>query len=196
MRVDERGHITPIVEGLRSGGDHYTSELAVGSDGRLYFGVGTFTNSAVVGVDNFQFGWLGTMPREHDIPARPAVLSGVNYSSADPFTLGDQVPCTTVTGAFKPFGTASVPGEVVASGVMANGVIYSVKPDGSDLSIVADGFRNPFGLGFCRGQLYALDQGYDARGSRPVTNSPDSLWAVNPGGWYGFPCSWRALVLV
>jgi glucose/arabinose dehydrogenase len=187
LKVGSTGCITPIVDGLRSGGDHYTSELAFGPDGRLYFGVGSFTNSGVVGVDNFQFGWLSSMPQEHDVPARPTVLKGVNYSSANPFTLNDQVPCTTVTGAFKPFGTPSTPGEVIPGSLMANGVIYSVNPDGSDLRLVADGFRNPFGIGFYCGQLYTLDQGYDARGSRPVTNSPDSLWQVTPGGWYGFP---------
>ncbi|MGB4337685.1 MAG: hypothetical protein WBK10_03835 [Bacillota bacterium] len=187
LRVEPGGCTKPVVCGLRSGGDHYTGEIAVGPDGRLYFGVGTFTNSAVVGFDNFMFGWLGSMPAEHDVPARPTVLAGVNYSSPDPFTFEQTVPCTTVTGAFKPFGTPSLPGEVVMGNLMANGVIYSVNPDGSDLQIIADGLRNPFGLGFVNGRLYSLDQGYDRRGSRPVSNSPDSLWEITPGGWYGFP---------
>jgi len=52
----------------------------------------------------------------------------VNYSSPDPFTFEQTVPCTTVTGAFKTFGTPSLPGEVVMGNLMANGVIYSVNP--------------------------------------------------------------------
>lgn len=188
LRVDSDRKVTPLVEGLRSGGDHFTGDIAFGPDGRMYFGVGSVTNSGVVGVDNFFFGWLAVMPQMHDIPYRTAVLRGANYVSANPFTLNQPVPCTSMTGAYKPFGVPSSPGEIVPGNQMANSVMYSANPDGSDLQVVADGLRNPFGIGFCPcGSLYAMDQGYDARGSRPVSNSPDSMWRIEEGGWYGFP---------
>ncbi|OPZ51133.1 MAG: hypothetical protein BWY92_00374 [Firmicutes bacterium ADurb.BinA052] len=187
-RVDEDGSATPLVDGLRSGGDHFTSDIAFGPDERMYFGVGSVTNAAVVGVDNFFFGWLGSMPRLCDVPYRAIRLRGVNYLSANPFTLNQPVPCTSMTGAFKPFGVPSSPGEVIPGSLVANSVIYSARLDGSDLRVVADGLRNPFGIGFCPcGALYVLDQGYDARGSRAVSNSPDSMWRIVDGGWYGFP---------
>lgn len=36
-------------------------------------------------------------------------------------------------------------------------------------------------------RVLAIDQGYDDRGSRPVANSPDPMWEVVEGGWYGWP---------
>lgn len=67
-----------VVDGLRSGGDHYTGQIVFDRQGRMYFGVGTFTNSAVVGLDNFRFGWLPDQPYEHDVPFRTYVLRGEN----------------------------------------------------------------------------------------------------------------------
>jgi len=159
----------------------------------MYFGVGSVTNSGVVGVDNFFFGWLAVMPQMHDIPYRTAVLRGANYVSANPFTLNQPVPCTSMTGAYKPFGVPSSPGEIVPGNPMANSVMYSANSDGSDLQVVANGLRNPFGIGFCPcGSLYAMDQGYDARGSRPVSNSPDSMWRIEEGDGTVFPITYQA----
>jgi glucose/arabinose dehydrogenase len=63
-----------------------------------------------------------------------------------------------------------------------------VRPGGEDLQLVAWGFRNPFGLAFSPGgQLYATDNGYDERGSRPVWGAADVLWKVQSGVWYGWP---------
>mgnify|MGYP001194397834 CR=1 FL=1 len=76
VRVDEDGSVTPLVEGLRSGGDHFTSDTAFGPDERMYFGVGSVTNAAVVRVDNFFFGWLGSMSRLCDAPYRSTRLRG------------------------------------------------------------------------------------------------------------------------
>lgn len=70
---------------------------------------------------------------------------------------------------------------------MANGVIYRANPDGSDLEIVADGFRNIFGLDFSpEGRLYVTNNGLDFRGSRPIEGDWDTFYEVSPG-WYGWP---------
>jgi glucose/arabinose dehydrogenase len=68
------------------------------------------------------------------------------------------------------------------------GSILRVPADGGALELVAWGFRNPFGLAFAGdGTLYATDNGYDDRGSRPVWGAPDLLWSVETGRWYGWP---------
>lgn len=189
LRVGMDGSREVLVRGLRSGGDHFTTDVVIGPDGMLYFGVGTFTNSAVVGFDNFLYGWLADMPKQHDVPCRNIVLRGINYKSIDPFALILEGEVRiTLTGAFKPFGTPSFPGETIAGHFACNGVIYRCYPDTTGLEIIADGFRNPFGIGFSpAGRLYAIDQGYDNRGSRPIAGSPDPMWEVIPGGWYGWP---------
>lgn len=187
LRVGLDGSRQVLVDNLRSGADHYTSDIAFGPDRAMYFGVGVATNSAVVGVDNFVFGWLPTMPDFHDVPARNLTLRGVNFDTVNP--LAPQLLGTRVTtGAYKPFGEPSEPGEVIVGERLANGVIYRANPDGSGLEVYADGLRNPFGLGFSPdGRLLAIDQGYDARGSRPISDAPDPLWEIVRGGWYGWP---------
>ncbi len=37
------------------------------------------------------------------------------------------------------------------------------------------------------GKLYVTENGYDDRGSRPVWGTPDVLWEVRRGAWYGWP---------
>jgi len=175
-----------IVDGLPTGGDHYTSNIVFDNEDRMYFGSGTFTNSAVVGIDNFMMGWLAEHPDWHDIPPRDYVLTGNNYISLNPFSLSE--PEIVKTGAFQPFGKLSVPGETVKGQFKANGVIYSALYDGKNLDKVADGLRNPYALGFSQeGKLLCIDQGYDARGSRPIANAPDPMWEIKKGGWYGWP---------
>lgn len=115
--------------------------------------------------------------------------AAVNFNSINPLEFGLNPSGNMVaTGAFKPFGQASLPGEAVRGSLMANGVIYQANPDGSGLRVYADGFRNPFGLGFGRdGRLFAVDVYYDSRGSRPVEGAPDPMWEVVEGHWYGWP---------
>ncbi|WNC12958.1 hypothetical protein [Brevibacillus brevis] len=185
-RVNGRGEKEILIDGLRGGSDHFTSELAFGPDGKMYFAVGTTTNSGVVGVDNAYYGWLGLRPKDHDIPARDLHLVGQNFPSENPLNKINPEE-KVVTGAFRPFGTPGHPREVVKGRRMANGVIYRANPDGSELEIVADGFRNIFGLGFSPdGRLFATNHGFDFRGSRPIEGDWDALYEVIPG-WYGWP---------
>lgn len=185
LRVHPGGEIREVlVDNLPTGGDHMTGQIAFGPDGRLYFGVGTATNSGVVGLDNSS--WLLVRPEFHDTPCRDIILRGNNYGTINIFKPYD--PELVLTGGFKPFGVPAAAGEEIGGELKCNGVIYSMNPDGSDLRIYADGFRNPFGLGFSPdGNLYTIDQGYDLRGSRPVADSPDTLWRVLENGWYGWP---------
>jgi glucose/arabinose dehydrogenase len=194
------GATTTLVDDLPSTGDHHTNAPVIGPDGYVYFGQGTATNSGVVGVDNFQYGWLRRYPAFHDIPARDVTLAGVNYESIDPFSPSNRkwyqniIPWVgprrklVLTGAYQSFGTASRPGEVVHGQVPFTGGIMRVPADGGKVEMVAWGMRNPFGLAFSPdGKLYTTENQADVRGSRPVWGVGDMLWEVKPGTWYGWP---------
>lgn len=183
-KVFEDGRREVIVTGLRTCGDHFTGDVEIGPDGKLYFSVGTATNSAVVGTDNTP--WLKLHPEFHDIPANDIVMNGINFISPNPLSEAKE---PVVTGAYKPIGVPVHDGETIRGNIMANGVIYCCNPDGSDLRIIAAGLRNPFGLKFSpyNGSMYITDNGADPRGSRQIRMDWDNFWEVIPDGWYGFP---------
>jgi len=184
VRIGDDGKMSVLVDKLPTRGDHHTNGPVVGPDGLLYFGLGTATNSGVVGEDNLQFGWLKRYPKFHDTPCRDVTLNGANYTSKD-FLKGSG---EATTGAYVPFGTATAKGEVIKGQIPCNGAVLRVSPAGGAAELVAWGFRNPFGLAFSpEGKLYVSDNGYDQRGSRPVFGAGDPLWEVKQGTWYGWP---------
>jgi glucose/arabinose dehydrogenase len=182
LRISPSGEVGVLIEGLPSLGDHHTNGPAIGSDGYVYFGQGTATNSAVVGEDNAQFGWLERHPQFHDTPCQDIVLRGVNFESKN--AKGERVR----TGAYLPHGTPSSAGQKIAGALPCNGAVLRVPLAGGPAELVAWGFRNPFGLAFDpKGTLYVTDNGADVRGSRPIFGAADVLWRVQPGRWYGWP---------
>ena len=184
LRITPGGGKTTLISGLPSVGDHHTNGPAIGPDGWIYFGQGTATNSGVVGQDNLEFGWLKRKPQFHDVPGEDIVLTGANFASRNVLT-GEG---TVETGAFLPFGTPSTPGQVIKGQVPCTGCVMRIPSGGGRPQLVAWGFRNPFGLAFSpTGKLYVTDNGYDDRGSRPVWGTPDVLWEVRRGEWYGWP---------
>ena len=188
VRIAPDGAQTVLVDNLPSIGDHHTNGPRVGRDGWVYFGQGTATNSAVVGPDNFRFGWLKRHPQFHDIPARDVTLAGDNFTPDNPLTTGDKRD-RAVTGAFLPFGTPSVPRQVIKGQTLCTGAVLRVRPEGGEPEVVAWGLRNPWGLAFSPdGRLYVTENSFDVRGSRPVWGSGDVLWEIEGGGkWYGWP---------
>ncbi|GAA4433893.1 hypothetical protein GCM10023188_24120 [Pontibacter saemangeumensis] len=185
LRISPEGNITPILEDLPTMGDHHTNGPAIGPDGKLYVGLGTATNSGVVGPDNYDFGWLERHPEFHDIPCQDVTLSGQNYASEIP--LGTKSGKQT-TGAYVSYGTPTTAGQVIPGSLPCSGAVIRVTPEGGEMELVAWGFRNPFGLAFSPdGNLYVSDNGYDVRGSRPVWGNGDYLWQVQQGRWYGWP---------
>jgi glucose/arabinose dehydrogenase len=191
LKVSSEGAIEVLVDGLPSVGEHHTDRPVVGPDGYLYFGQGTATNSGVVGEDAAAYGWLSRFPEFHDIPARDVVLTGENFTTKNPFEPGS--PEDVTTGAFVAFGTRTSRGQRIPGRLPATGAIMRFHLDGPpgprQLELVAWGIRNPYGLAFAPdGRLFATDNGYDTRGSRPIFAAPDLLWEVKPGGtWYGWP---------
>jgi glucose/arabinose dehydrogenase len=186
LRISQDGETSVLLEGLPGLGDHHTNGPAVGPDGMLYFGQGTATNSAVVGPDNADFGWLHRHPEFHDTPCQDITLTGVNFESPNPLT--DDPEDEVVTGAYSPFGKATEEGQLVQGEVPCTGAVLRVALEGGEPELVAWGFRNPFGLAFDgQGRLFVTDNSYDDRGSRPVFGTGDLLWRVEEGGWYGWP---------
>jgi glucose/arabinose dehydrogenase len=186
--LQSAGEVRDLVTDLPSLGDHHNNQMAVGPDGWIYFGQGTATNSGVVGVDNFVFGWLQHRPKVHDIPARDIEIRGREYITLNPLVLAQQEePPLVRTGPFAPFGEGAG-GTRREGSTRANGTILRMRPDGSQLQVHAWGLRNPFGIAWSPdGRLFAADNAYDDRGSRPVANAPDVLWRIEPGAWYGWP---------
>lgn len=176
-----------VITGFPSDGDHQNNQIVLGPDGKIYMGQGTATNSGVVGVDNYIFGWLPKQLQLAEVPCRDIMLVGQNFETENPLTQDDPNDKIS-TGAYKPFGVQAKPGEVIKGNLKCGGSIVRFNPDGSGLELVADGLRNPFGLEFDKqGNLWGTWHGADVRGSRNIFNDPDYLAKIEPGAWYGWP---------
>lgn len=195
VRIQPDGAMDVLVADLPSLGDHQTNGPALGPDGKIYFAIGTATNSAIVGPDNWDYGWLERHPDFHDIPAKDVVLTGENFVSGDPLT--DDPDDRVTTGAFLPFGVPSKPGQVIEGAVPCSGCVMRIDPAGGEIELVGWGFRNPYGLAFTpEGTLIVSDNSYDVRGSRPIWGTGDLLWKVEEEGlWYGWPDYWAHVPL-
>ena len=184
ISVVEQGRLRDLVTGLPSSGDHHTNQMTAGPDGKIYFGQGTATNSGVVGPDNFEMGWLKEHQNFHDVPARAIRLAEQTFESENPLSeKGGQIR----TAAFQPFGQGLPADRTIGGTTKASGAILRMNPDGSDLEVYAWGLRNPFGLVWRDGTLYASENGFDARGSRPIANDKEDLYEIVQDGWYGWP---------
>ncbi|MFY9308303.1 MAG: glucose dehydrogenase [Bacteroidia bacterium] len=185
LKISPEGKMSVIVQGLPSFGDHHTDGVRIGNDGYIYFGQGTATNSAVVGKDNMDFGWLARKNDFHDFPCEDVVLTGENYETENVLSEDKEM---ILTGAYVPYGTATKRGQIIKGQIPCTGAVMRVPATGGDIELVAWGFRNPFGLAFTAdNQLYVTDNGYDERGSRPVFGAGDLMWKVKPDTWYGWP---------
>ena len=186
IRVTPQGSVTVLIDSLPSMGDHHANRAAGGPDGSIYFTIGTATNSAVVGEDNWEFGWLKRHPTFHDIPCQDVTLSGENHETRD--ARSPDSSARTSTGAFVPFGTRTTPGQVVRGSVPCAGSLLRMPSAGGQAQLVAWGFRNPYGVAFAPdGTLYITDNGFDTRGSRGIFGGADHLFRVEQGKWYGWP---------
>ena len=177
-----------IVANMPTRGDHALTDLAVGTNGRLYFGIGTATNSGIVGLDNWATGWVRKYPKVHDKPFTKIRTRGVRMDSRNPmaglFGPGEKA----VTGPFQPFDVANKTFVYPPQDGKFNGAIYSCGLDGGDLRAEAWGIRLPRGLAFNHlGSLYFTNNGMELRGTRPVKDDPDVLCRLVPGTWYGWP---------
>ncbi len=191
--------VRTVVGELPARGDHSVTDLAMHpTTGRLYFGLGSATNSGVVGVDNWQTGWLRNHPTFHDRPLTNLKIGGYRFDTEDP-EAGPLNPDKVNTAPFNPFRTSNQRIKAAAGG-KPGAAIYSVSPEGGDLRVEAHGLRNPRGLAFNEfANLYASNQGMELRGTRPVKDDPDvviriplspnfgPIAAAPPATWFGWP---------
>jgi glucose/arabinose dehydrogenase len=70
--------------------------------------------------------------------------------------------------------------------------VLSLRPDGSDLRVVARGLRNPYGLAFQpgTGRLYASVNGQDELGTKTDPEPAEMAVVIRPGAFYGWPRCW------
>lgn len=186
LKIDRNGTVQILLDGLPGRADHHTNRPVVGPDGWLYFSQGTKTNSGVIGKDNYKFGWLPKHPDWRDVPCRSITLTGRNFTTEN--VLDPDAEGKVKTGAFVPYGTETQTGQVIKGSVPCSGAIMRVPLEGGQAEVVAWGLRNPFSLAFSpQGYLYATENGYDVRGSRPIFGADDHLWKIHAGTWYGWP---------
>jgi hypothetical protein len=190
---DYNGAHRTVVSNLPAQGDFGVTDLAIPpppTEPRLYFGVGAATNSGVVGLDNWEEGWLRDYRQACDVPYQPLSLLGFRFDAVNP-EASLFSPSSLVTVPFEPFGTSNVV-EIPAADFplqKPTASIMSVALDGGDLRVEAWGVRDPVGLALNDfGAIYVTDRGMELRGTRPVDNDPDALYQVNlPGTWLGWP---------
>jgi glucose/arabinose dehydrogenase len=178
-----------VVADLPAQGTHAVTDLAINpANGRLYFGVGSATNSGVVGIDDWDIGWV----RDHldfcDQSAVDLKLLGYRFDTINPtggiFGGAD----LAVTAPFQPFAWSKKLRVPRARDEKPTAAVYSVNLAGGGLRVEAHGVRNPVGLQFNEfGRLFMTNQGMELRGSRPVKDDPDALLWLVPGAWYGWP---------
>ena len=185
LKVSKDGEAQVLVDDLPSLGDHHTNGPVI-KDGYVYFGQGTATNSAIVGLDNAEFGWLYRYEDFHDIPCKDIRVNALNNKTKNVLT--EDPDDTAITGPYSPYGDPVEPNQLIKGQIPCNGAVMRVPVEGGDLELVAWGFRNPYGMAVDpKGEIYVTQNAYDVRGSRPVWGTGDLLWKLKKGQWYGWP---------
>ena len=174
-----------VVADLPAAGDYGMTDIAVRKiDGRLFFGLGTATNSGVVGLDNWN--WVREHANFADRPYLEVKLNGYKFFTPNPDAGLFGGPDVAITAPFHAFGKSNQ--SRIRGSKKPTGAIYSIGPDGGDLTVEAWGIRMPRGLAFNQyGRLYATNNGMELRGTRPVKDDPDALVRILSGTWLGWP---------
>lgn len=187
-----------VIAGLPAQGDYGVTDLAFRpSDGRLFFGIGSATNSGVVGLDNWDAGWVQRHPKFCDqvwAPESSIRLLGSRFFTNNPKAGLFSGTELAITAPYQPFGEFTRSRIAGARDNKANAAVYSIDPKGGvaapDFRLEAHGIRNPAGLVFGpNDQFYVSNQGMERRGTRPVNDDPNAVLHIPIGAprWWGFP---------
>ena len=181
---DYDGNHTTVVANLPARGDNGLSDLVLRPNGRLWFGVGSATNSGVVGLDNWH--WVKKYPDFSDRSFVDLKLNGYHFKSKNPDAGLFGGPEIAVTAPFQPFNVSSR--TRIRADEFPTAAIYSVDASGGGLRVEAHGVRAPRGMALTGlGSLYMTVRGMELRGTRPIKDDPDAMLRVTQSAWYGFP---------
>lgn len=160
-----------MVDNIPNFGDYNKSKLLL-KDDFIFITIGAATNSGVVGEDNK---WIVSNPFNHDITPKAITIKGKNFLNG-------------TTGAFVPFKTKNVLGQIIPSHFPGNGSLirYSIKNKASEL--YAWGIRNMEGIDYdSAGKIIATVGGMEDRGLRPIKGDSDYIYEIKQNLWYGWP---------
>ncbi len=181
------GQISLVLTGIiDSQSEHQINDIKVGPDGKMYVSVGAAGNAGVIGPSVAP--WVMKSPNLKPVPCKDIVLLGKNFETPD-FRPGKTG--MVKTGAYVPFATETTAGQVIPGSNKCGGSILTFDPANAEATVkpYAHGFRNLLGLAWNRGtgEMFAVQNGYDVRGSRPVTDQYDPTYRVRQNAWYGAP---------
>ncbi|MEG2337819.1 MAG: hypothetical protein RSB66_01945 [Clostridium sp.] len=180
------GKLVDIINNLPSFGDYQNAGIAIGSDNMLYIAQPSATNSGVVGLDNYENGWLRDNPHLHDIPFSEMILKGNNFVTKNPFT--EDKNDVAYTNGFMPFNTKGKVNDIVKPNTVSNATILRANLDGSFIETFAIGVRNPRNIIPMKdGTILVGVQGMENRGSRPVAGGGDYIYRIDHGDYAGWP---------
>lgn len=186
-KVTKDGQVTKLFDGIiDSQSEHQINDIQVGPDDMLYVAVGPAGNAGIM--DLSVAPWIMESPDVRTTACQDIVLLGKNFKTPD-FRTKDPDD-SVLTGAYVPFGTETAPGEVIQGVTLCGGSILKFDPNDplGTIQTHAWGFRNLIGLTWDdHGQMYATENGYDVRGSRPVKDDIDASLKIIEGIWYGIP---------
>jgi hypothetical protein len=184
---DYDGNHKTIASDFPTRGEYSLTDIVVKGD-RVYFGLGAATNSAVVGPDDWQIGWVKKHPGFSDRPYTLLKLLGYRFDAKNPrsgLLGGDDI---ARTAPFLPFGVSDLSWVRPPADGKPTAAIYSAPIAGGMPQVEAYGVRLPRGLAVNEfGRIYFTNNGMELRGTRPVKDDPDALLRLVPGTWYGWP---------
>lgn len=124
-------------------------------------------------------------PDRHEVPCEDVALTSQDFTFKNPFNQGQG---EATYDAYVPFGKNVPEGTVIPGQTKCNGAFLRANPDGSGLEVYAWGLRSDFGYRFNdQGQLISSQNSGNPIPPRQVFDDWETIWAVNPGEWYGWP---------
>jgi hypothetical protein len=160
-----------IINDLPNYGDYKNSLIKI-NDNKLYVTIGAATNSGVVGKDNL---WEQVNSIACDLSPFKLIMNGEGFG-------------TNKTGAFVPYNTKNVKGQVISGHYPGNSSIIEYNISSGKNITFAWGIRNVTGLDFdSNNRLYSIVGGMEPRGLRSVNGDTDYIYEIEKDKWYGWP---------
>ncbi|MBU5592826.1 hypothetical protein KQI89_13820 [Clostridium sp. MSJ-4] len=160
-----------VLDNIPNFGDYNKSNIMI-KDESLFVTIGSATNSAIVGPDNL---WVSNNPFNYDITPKTITIRGTNFENG-------------TTGAFVPYKTKNISGQIVPGHFPGNASIIKYDIDSKKTELYAWGIRNVTALDYdSSGKIIGIVGGIEDRGLRPLKGDCDYIYNIKAGVWYGWP---------